>query len=182
MVRVRGQGRSDRLLLVSPPAAQSSLLWPLRSAQRGLPARVHRERCHKKEWELLGKTPVVVVVVRSVVSQVSELRRGVVFARVPPQDDSFVLKTPQQHCPYSTSQRSHLLSCEHSWAKQTTGPRTMRLRVRIHQTRHRSKANNKDIRHNNIKLYLTCTSHVSQQYHNASDGITRFHTCTASNP
>ena len=32
----------------------------------------------------------------------------------------------------STSQRSHLLSCEHSWAEQTTGPRTMRLRVRIH--------------------------------------------------
>ena len=34
---------------------------------------------------------VVVVVVRSVVSQVSELRRGVVFARVPPQQDTTAL-------------------------------------------------------------------------------------------
>ena len=47
----------------------------------------------------LSQTPVVVVV-RSVVSQVFELRKGGVFARVPPQHDSFVLKTPQQHCPY----------------------------------------------------------------------------------
>ena len=34
---------------------------------------------------------VVVVVVRSVVSQVSELRKGVVFARVPPQQDTTAL-------------------------------------------------------------------------------------------
>ena len=52
MVRVGGQGRSDRLLLVSPPRAQSSLLSPLRSAQHGLPARVHHERCKH-----LGETP-----------------------------------------------------------------------------------------------------------------------------
>ena len=33
VVRVRGQGRSDRLLLVSPPRAQSSLLATLSSSQ-----------------------------------------------------------------------------------------------------------------------------------------------------
>ena len=42
VVLVRGQGRSDRLLLVSPPRAQSSLLSPLRSSCPGLPASVHR--------------------------------------------------------------------------------------------------------------------------------------------
>ena len=47
------RGRSDRLLLVSPPRAQSSLPPTLSSAQHGLPARIHRERCHKTR-ELLG--------------------------------------------------------------------------------------------------------------------------------
>ena len=54
LVRKRGKGRSDRLLLVSPPRTQSSLLAPLSSSCNRLQASVHRERCHKKEWELLG--------------------------------------------------------------------------------------------------------------------------------
>ena len=50
MVSKRGQGRS-RLLLVSPPRAQSSLLSSLSSAH-GLPARIHREKCHKNKGTL----------------------------------------------------------------------------------------------------------------------------------
>ena len=73
---------------------------------------------------------MVVVVVRSVVSQVSKLHRCDVCATT--QLDNFVLKTSQRTVRTSTSQRSHLLSCEHSWAEQTTGSRTMRLRERIH--------------------------------------------------
>ena len=41
MVPQRGQGRSDRLLLVSPPRAQPSLLAPLSSSFDGLPAWFH---------------------------------------------------------------------------------------------------------------------------------------------
>ena len=63
----------------------------------------------------------VVVVVRSVVRQVSELRRGVVFARVPPQP--LFSRLSQHTVPsfYLDQSRSHLQSCEHSWAEQTTG-------------------------------------------------------------
>ena len=52
--------------------------------------------------------------------------------------DSFVLKTSQRTVRTSTSQRSHLLSCEHSWAEQTTGSRTMRLRERMHTNREKT--------------------------------------------
>ena len=47
--------------------------------------------------------------------------------RATPQ--TLVLETPQQHCPILDQSKSHLPCCEHSWAEQTTGPRTMWLRV-----------------------------------------------------
>ena len=55
--------------------------------------------------------------------------QGVVFARVPPT--TLVLETPHTQSSILDQSRSHLPRCEHSWAEQTTGPRTMRLRVRI---------------------------------------------------
>ena len=70
-------------------------------------------------------------VVRSVVSQVSELHRCSVCARHH-NTTALFSRLRNSTVRTSTSQRSHLLSCEHSWAEQTTGPRTMRLRVRIH--------------------------------------------------
>ena len=45
VVQRRGQGRSDRLLLMSPPRAQSSLLATLSSSCGSLPAEVHRKKC-----------------------------------------------------------------------------------------------------------------------------------------
>ena len=74
---------------------------------------------------------VVVVVGRLVVSQVSELHRCSVCTRNT-TTRQLVLETPQQHCPYLDQSRSHLSCCEHSWAEQTTGPRTMWLRASIH--------------------------------------------------
>ena len=73
--------------------------------------------------------------------------------------------------------RSHLLSCEHSWAEQTTG---LRVSVATSEDAHnrekknRSEADNKDTRHKNVKLDHTCTSHASQQHHSASDRIHPF--------
>ena len=91
-------------------------------------------------WVLVGVGCCCWFVVRSVVSQVSKLRRDVVFARVPPQHDTTALFSRLRNSTVrtSTSQRSHLLSCEHSWAEQTTGSRTMRLRERIHTNREKT--------------------------------------------
>ena len=64
MVGKRGQGRSDRLLLVSPPRAESSLLATLGSSCGRLPAEVHRDRCkHKRNWDRRLVVVVVFVVV-----------------------------------------------------------------------------------------------------------------------
>ena len=70
----------------------------------------------------------VVVVVRLVVSQVSELRK-VWCSHAYHQQHLFSRLRTQS--PILDESRSHFPCCEHSWAKQTTGPRTMRLRVRI---------------------------------------------------
>ena len=64
MVRVRGQGRSDRLLLVSPPRAQSLLPPPHCGSSDAVshepPTRVRLEKSSTKERATLGQTPVVV--------------------------------------------------------------------------------------------------------------------------
>ena len=61
VVFVRGQGCSHRLLLVSTPRAQSSLLSPLRSSCAGLPARVHHDTGDSQKRSTLGIDGLVVV-------------------------------------------------------------------------------------------------------------------------
>ena len=77
MVSKRGQGRSDRLLLVSPPRTQSSLLSSL-SSDHGLPARIHRKLCHKKNGNSWDRRLVVVVVVVLTVKLMTCLWRYVI--------------------------------------------------------------------------------------------------------
>ena len=84
----------------------------------------------------------------------------------------------------STSQRSHLLSCEHSWAEQTTGSRTMRLRERIHtdQEKTAQRQTTKTFQHQQIKMTSTAPSMFRNNVTARLTGFTRFHTCTAPNP
>ena len=87
-------------------------------------------------------------------SQVSELHRCSVCTR-DTTTRQLVLETPQQHCPNLDQSRSHLTCCEHSWAEQTTGPRTMRLRVRIQTVeKNRAKSRSKD-RHSRSEIWYT---------------------------
>ena len=74
-------------------------------------------------------------VVRSVVSQVSELHKCSVCTR-DTTTRQLVLETPQQHCPNLDQSRSHLPCCEHSWAEWTTGPRTMQLQASMRVSDH----------------------------------------------
>ena len=61
---------------------------------------------------------VVVVVVRSVVRQVSELHRCSVCAR---DTKPYSRDSANTLSFFLDQSRSHLQSCEHSWAEQTTG-------------------------------------------------------------
>ena len=54
MVLHRSQHRSDRMLLVSPPRAQSSLFPPLCSSSHGLRARVHGTGANTEREGTLG--------------------------------------------------------------------------------------------------------------------------------
>ena len=58
----RGQGRSDRLLFMSPPQAQSSLLATLSSSGPGLLAWVHIQQVQTlKERARLGSTALLLL-------------------------------------------------------------------------------------------------------------------------
>ena len=98
--------------------------------------------------------------------------------------DSFVLKTSQRTVRTSTSQRSHLLSCEHSWAEQTTGPRTMRLRERMHTNEKKPLKSRQQGRSAQTRKNLTSPAPAMFRNNVTTrlTGFTRFHTCTASNP
>ena len=74
VVLVPGQGRSDRLLLVTPPRGQSSLPPTLSSAHHGLPTTLSHKMCNtraKKTRVANLSEPVVVAVAVPVVAVVA---------------------------------------------------------------------------------------------------------------
>ena len=98
-------------------------------------------------------------VVRSVVSQVPSCT-GAVFERATPQHNNLFSRLRNNTCPYFDQSRSHLPCCDHSWAEQTTGPRTvwprvsMRVSYQMDTCEARIRAGDKEEKHIHVPVRI----------------------------
>ena len=96
------------------------------------------------------------------------------FARVPPQQDTTALFSRLRNA-LSVLQPVRGAICSAVSTRGRSRPLALEQcgyeRGCTQTRKNRSKVDNKDARHKHVKTDLTCTSHVSQHRHNASDGI-----------